>query len=1037
MNPQDGEYRWYRHESDNRESLASNRVSRILQLDGNTLLISSRANYDVTGDLISKGGLNALDLSTGEIKVVRPWITNDSKVLEDELTAMALDDQGKVWIGSLSGSLFHLDLPSNEARYFEDPDPRATEVSDIMLDRSGILWVARAHGRVSMANARSSFLGGWTNDSGNPGSLSEGRVSSILDDSEGVLWVGMRNTGLNRFNVETSSFQRFFQGDHVSAMAEDSLGRLWVGTYDRGLVNLDRETHAIQRVLARDRLGTQYMRIRALLEDSKGRLWVSHLHGLDRVDLENGRTTRLDIVDCVGRKITEASNGELWWGTQKGVAIIDPESMDFQLIEDQEGYGGGLRDSATRFLFEDSRGDVWVGTNRGLNRFDRLEERFYQYDAVSGMTTSRVEGALEDSTGAVWLSSQAGIFRFNPLTATFLRYDQSFGFINESYESAASFKGRDGTMYFGGKDGLDVFRPFDVSRDLRRPTIVIESVRGIDGKQFDWNVAGVRKRLEVPSSENYLSFEFAMLDFADRGANHYQYRMQGFNDEWVDAGSRRTASFTNLPPGEYKFQVRGSNSRGSWNLEGSEVGLAITPMYWQTDWFKMAVLAAIVFVALSVHYYTTLRIRKVNTDLTLANAEVEKANERLESAAKESQKLAQESDRLARKAEAANIAKSQFLANMSHEIRTPLNGVVGMLSLMRMSNLGEKEREYCDIADGSAHALLGLLNDILDVSTIEAGELTIEKAPFDLRETIKDAFELNRLSAEEKGLAFSLKLPTLLCGRLIGDAGRIRQIVINYLSNAIKFTERGSILTRVSSREDEDGLVGIRIEVTDTGIGIKEEDQDSVFNAFSQVDSSNTREHGGAGLGLSICRELVSIMGGDIGMMSESGVGSSFWFELKLPKERNDEGSPEKEESLDSAEDPAVEAKERSSQRVLVVEDNDVNQRVAIAILNRLGCEAVPAVDGEECLEIYRPGGFDMIFMDCQMPGIDGYETTRRLRELEPAGERTPIIALTARAMQGDRELCLKAGMDDYIPKPVSPDEIERVLRKWGIGAKS
>lgn len=1042
LNPSDGSFEWYRTYNDDGSSLRSNWITGLAILDSGSALISSRNDYDSGGNLLSEGGLDLLNIETKTVVRIDPTIAGGAEATETNVTAIERDDSGNVWVGGLSGDLYLLDASMKSARYFEDPDRQATEVSDLALDRSGILWVARLNGRASIVNTRSSELLGWENDSRDSESLSEGRVASVFEDRAGVLWVGMWGSGLNRYDRDRGTFQRLFPGDHVSAMLEDSRGRFWIGTYKKGLALLDRESLSITQQVTREGLGTRHMRIRGMLEDSKGRLWISHLHGLDVMDLESGLPTSYRIGDenesHVGTGVIEDSSGNIWWGTKNGLFVIDVGSLEYRAIQEvsgKEGSGGDLEGNIIRLLHEDSSGSVWVGTDIRLNRYDPISGGFEQFDEAAGMSTPVVVGAEEDAAGVIWFSSRDGIFRFEPTSKIFLKYNQTFGLINKRYETSASFTGSDETMYFGGEAGLDAFRPFDANWDYRPSSIAIESVHSVDGERIDWQDANGKTQLEVPWNKNHLSFRYTMLDFADRDAVRYQHRMLGFEDEWVDTGPQHVASFTNLPPGDYRFQVRGANSRGMWNLEGSEVGLTITPMYWQTSAFKMGVIALLSLSVFGIHYYTTVRIRGVNRALKRANRNVEEANKRLSKAADESKALARESARLARKAEVANVAKSQFLANMSHEIRTPLNGVMGMLSLMRMSNLGKKEKEYCDVADNSAHALLELLNDILDLSKIEAGEMEIEHMSFDFEETIRAAFDLYRPRAQEKGIALRLKIPPNLPAELMGDAGRIRQIVLNLLSNAIKFTKKGSVVLRVSANDLEDGRVDLRVEVVDTGIGIPLDDQGRLFKAFSQVDSSNTRQHDGAGLGLSICRELVEMMEGEIGVESEEGVGSTFWMQSSLDRpisntEPLEDAAPDPVQSID----PIVQDGPR---RVLVVEDNEANREVAVMILKGFGCEVATAGDGVECLEAYRSGEYDVIFMDCNMPRIDGYEATRRIRAMESGGKRIPIVALTARAMQGDRERCLDAGMDSYIAKPIRPSDIENALKELGMAVTS
>jgi signal transduction histidine kinase/CheY-like chemotaxis protein len=627
----------------------------------------------------------------------------------------------------------------------------------------------------------------------------------------------------------------------------------------------------------------------------------------------------------------------------------------------------------------------------------------------------------------------------------------------------------------------------------------------------------------------------------------FRYKLSGFDADFVDAGSRRSAFYTNLPPGDYRFMVEARNSDGLLCRAPAQIWIRLLPHFYQTGWF-----ACLCVMASIVGCFELFRWRM--RVMEMRNAELEQ----IVAARTEELKLA------AQEALRASTAKGEFLASMSHEIRTPMNGVIGMAGLLLDMDLPSEAKEYSGIIRNSGNALLNIINDILDFSKIEAGRFDLECAPFRLDHCIEEAFDLFALKAAEKGLDLAYLIEENVPLTVLGDVTRVRQILVNLIGNAIKFTKEGEVAVFVSAAEGDDGRFAFHCRVRDTGIGIPADRMHRLFQSFSQVDTSTTREYGGTGLGLAISQRLSELMGGRTWVESEVGVGSTFQFvicadaaahdadpdagnfaELKgkrilivddnatsrLILERQlarhgalptavDSGAnalqllasgsvwdlalidrhmpvmdgirlaeevrqssrrdlrmillssgpadpaelrrplfigflskPIKRERLLETVANAFSGRagqlrevnseidgrlsERMPLRILLAEDNAVNQLLATRLLQKMGYRADVAGNGLEVLEALKQLRYDVILMDVQMPEMDGLETTRRIRQ-QWTGEHSPrIIAMTANAIQGDREKCIAAGMDDYVSKPIQIAILQTALERCGDAAQT
>jgi signal transduction histidine kinase/CheY-like chemotaxis protein len=745
----------------------------------------------------------------------------------------------------------------------------------------------------------------------------------------------------------------------------------------------------------------------------------------------------------------EAEGPVLWVGTRNGglVRWSDRQKTvyDTRTSPLRHNWINALREvrsGGERFL--------WIGTNGGAVRLNLSggEPRWLVLDEKSSparLPSNVVYQILDDARGRIYLASGRGIARLTPRPGDPNRYDVytftvrdglPFGECNQ----AASLVDRAGRFWVGSSTAVAWFDP-SAPEPRPSPSPLLVERFTVDGRDIPWT--GAPLRLEERPAE--LVLEYTLLSFFREPDTRYRVQLVGWQDTPSDWIADPVQRYSHLTAGSYRFRVWGRDAAGV--VSGPvEVSFVIPLSPWRTGWaYLLYAVSAALLVGGGVRWrIVDLKrrarrleelVRERTESLALSEAESRERARRLAETVDELARSEREARKAKEEADRANRFKSEFLANMSHEIRTPMNAVIGMSSILASSPLTPEQRDYVGTIRSSGESLLSLLNDILDFSKIEAGKLAIEESPFILRQCVEEAVDLLAAQAARKGLEIGCRVDPAVPAVIESDATRLRQILVNLLGNAVKFTSSGEVRVLVEACSppllERGGRVELRFAVRDTGIGISADRMDRLFRPFSQADSSTSRLYGGTGLGLAICHRLAQGLGGRIWVESEPGKGSTFWFTIRcrigdtalpqVPRESEDAGAGK---TAGSGLPPL---------RILVAEDNVVNQKVALLLLQRLGYAADLAADGEETLAALRRQRYDVILMDVQMPGMDGLEATRRIRDEWPAAERPRIIAVTANALREDREACLSAGMDDYLSKPVLLEDLRAALCR-GVG---
>jgi signal transduction histidine kinase/ligand-binding sensor domain-containing protein/CheY-like chemotaxis protein/HPt (histidine-containing phosphotransfer) domain-containing protein len=852
------------------------------------------------------------------------------------------DRSGSLWVGTLTAGMMRLDVDAILRERFRHDPQRADslssdEVQAILEDRAGHLWVGTSGG-LDLLDRESGGFTHYRHDERDAGSLGDSYVMSLYQDAAGLVWIGTLQGGVSRWNPRSWELggQRpaWLGGRTVTSFADAPNGKVWIASMG-GLVEFDPASGATADIMdrivgPRDAIGD--LRVMALRADRRGSLWIGTMrNGLKKLapdgHLESIPTQVGDprSVSADGiMTIFESRNGLLWIGTHDhGANVLDPATgLIRQLPYGRTGVAGAISAGSVTAIAEDLKGNMWLGTEGGgldLARADGTVTRVFRHDTKDpasissntiyaiavdarggvwvateggglvhvvgsaesaggihfeiftreqGLSSDTLYGVQSDAAGRIWLSGDAGLMRFDPHTHALKTFHREHGLQGEEFEYNASYRLRDGRLCFGGQGGFNIFDPSRLTDNPNAPRVALTRLEVLGVAVPSATPYWLLDRIGVDYQASIVSLDFGALDFTSPKRNRLAYRVAGLSDRWIDLGTQHRVTLTNLDAGDHLLEVRAANADSVWSDPPLRLTIHRDPAPWRSPWAY----AVYGLIPLLLMLY---RFRRNRANIRA----IIEAKHRLESeVALRTRELVESNRQLA---EAAR-AKSNFLARISHELRTPLNGVVGMTELLGRSTLSSTQSRLTQTIRSSAKLLMHIVNDLLDLSKLQAGKVEFEALPLDLVAILEECTTLFAAAAEAKGVELTVCPPQQELSNLVGDPLRVRQVLMNLVGNAVKFTLQGAVVVKADVDLGASGDADVRITVADTGVGMNAAAIARIFEPFTQADESTTRRFGGSGLGLAICRELAERMGGTVTVESQPDVGSTFCFCVPL-----------------------------------------------------------------------------------------------------------------------------------------------------------
>lgn len=1014
-----------------------NKINNLIPNIGliNSLYQSSKASIWIAHSM----GISKLDLKNNQAnhyQVVQSFVYTNENYLHNLIE----DNNGFLWLISghgESGSLTIFDPRSGKFKNVEllPGSPRSISstknIWTVYKDRSGVIWVGTFLRGLNKWNSNKNRFKRFVFNNSNADTDGFNKIWSIIIDSKGTIWFGTNN-GLNSFNYKSDELRNYKYDPNgientVTFIHKDESDIFWLGTESRGLVRFDplRKTYNSYSHNPNVSNSISHNTIRYIFPDGQDFLWIgTRGGGLNKFDKRTGKFISYiyepnnpeglsnERVECILRD----SKGTLWIGAQGGAGLnrFDQKNNTFKTFSFP---GGG---PVVLTMYEDKKGNFWVGTfNRGVSLFNRDNETFVNN---FNLANNLVRSILEDDSGNLWIGTDYGLSKLYPEANIVKNYKTSDNFEGDRFAARSACKTTSGEMIFGTYDGFIIFHPDSIKDDPIPPQIIISDVslfnRPESELELDRHISEISE-LNLAYDQNDLRFEYVGLHYADPSKNIYKYILEGYDQDWVEAGTQRNATYTNLNPGEYTFRVISANNDGVWSTNEASMKIVINNPWWTTGWSYAFYLILFAFGLYAVRRFELNRSRLKNI---LKMREFEN-------------KKQQEVDEM----------KSRFIANLSHEFRTPIMLIKGPLQQLQEDNLDSKNQERCEMISRNTENLQLLINQLLELSQLESASIPIKAEKLNMINVLKGLVFSFESLAKEKNISLSFDFVDESLSAWI-DRDKLEKIINNLLSNAFKFTDNGGNITVTVNKIVNDQKELAEIKIKDSGIGIASGRIEKIFDRFFQVDDTSQRAYGGSGIGLALVKELIDLHRWNISVSSIAGEGTEFRVRIPLSEDYLDENQKvniahsedkviinedktraESNQNKFHKHETIVETAESEIQNekpsLLIVEDSKDVQVYLNDLLNA-GYEVSTAINGLEGLNIALEKIPDLIISDVMMPEMDGFEFCRNIKT-DQRTSHIPVILLTAKATTNDKIEGLETGADDYITKPFESNELK------------